>query len=82
MANKELIQVLTTIVKPYVQDQDAFEHITEETDFINDLKINSAHLIDVVLDIEDHFDITIENEELEKMVSVGAAMALIAEKTK
>ncbi|MCK0131963.1 phosphopantetheine-binding protein [Flavobacteriaceae bacterium F08102] len=80
MTNEDLITALKKIVKPYVQDELAFETLGEESDFIHDLKINSAHLIDVVLDIEDHFDITIENEELEKMVSVGSAMKLISTK--
>ena len=31
--------------------------VHRETDFINDLKINSANLVDVVLDVEDEFDI-------------------------
>ena len=42
MTRKELIPSLRKIVKPYVQDQEAFQNLSEETDFINDLKINSA----------------------------------------
>jgi len=80
LKSEELIQSLKQIVEPYVQDQEAYAQLNEQTDFINDLKINSANLIDVVLDVEDHFDITIENEELEEMVSVKSAMAIIDKK--
>jgi acyl carrier protein len=77
MEKTELITRLKKIVKPYIQDEEAFDKLTQETDFLNDLKINSANLVDVVLDIEDEFDILIENEEMESMISVQAAMNII-----
>lgn len=80
MNNEELIGKLKSIVKPYIQDEDAFANLSEDTDFINDLKINSANLVDVALDVEDEFDITIENEEMEKMLNVKAAIDIITSK--
>ena len=80
MNKKELITSLQKIIKPYFQDQEAFENLSEETDFINDLKINSANLVDVVLDVEDEFDIEIDNDSMEKMLSVKAAMDIIETK--
>ena len=80
MNNDELISKLKTIVKPYIQDEAAFEALSEATNFIDDLKINSANLVDVVLDVEDAFDIRIENEDMEKMTSVKAAMDIVNEK--
>jgi acyl carrier protein len=80
MTKKELITSLQKIIKPYFQDQEAFENLSEETDFINDLKINSANLVDVILDVEDEFDIEIDNESMEKMLSVKAAMEIIETK--
>ena len=80
MTKEELIITLKAIVQPYIQDEQAFNNLTEETDFINDLKINSANLVDVVLDVEDTFDIEIDNEAMEKMLSVKAAIAIITDK--
>ncbi len=80
MTKQQLITSLKKIVKPYIQDEDAFENLSEETDFINDLKINSANLVDVILDVEDEFDIEIDNEAMEKMLSVKAAMEVITAK--
>ena len=76
----KLITSLQKIVKPYIQDQIAFENLTEETDFINDLKINSANLIDIILDLEDEFDIEIDEESMEKMLSVKSALDIIENK--
>ncbi|MFD2552408.1 acyl carrier protein [Bizionia sediminis] len=75
-----VISKLKKIVKPYIQNEEAFQNLTEETDFVNDLHINSANLVDVVLDVEDEFDIRIENEDMEKMLSVKAAMEIIEQK--
>ena len=52
----------------------------EDTDFIKDLKINSANLIDVILDIEDKYDIVFDNEAMDKMLNVKAALEIISTK--
>ena len=82
MNKEELIEKLKAIVEPYVQDEEAFRNLSEESDFINDLKINSANLVDVVLDVEDAFDIEIDNESMEKMLNVSNAMEIILSKLK
>lgn len=78
MSKEELISALKKIVKPYIQDEIAFENLSEDTDFINDLKINSANLVDVILDVEDEFNIEIDNDAMEKMLSVKAAIEIIS----
>lgn len=76
----KLINDLKEIVKPYIQNQEAFDSINEDTDFINDLKINSANLVDVILDIEDKYDIEIDNDSMDKMLNVKASLEVIQEK--
>jgi len=80
MEKEILIEKLKEVVKPYVQDQIAFENLSEDTDFINDLKVNSANLIDIVLDVEDMFDIEIDNESMEQMLNVKKAIEIIQTK--
>ncbi len=71
---------LKAILKPYVQNQTAFENITNDTHFIEDLEINSANLVDVVLDVEDKYDIEIDNDSMEKMLTINDALTIITEK--
>jgi acyl carrier protein len=79
--NKEtIIEKLKDIVKPFVKNQEAFDTLTEDTDFITDLQINSANLVDVVLDVEDAFGIVIDNESMEKMINVKATLEIIETK--
>jgi len=75
-----MIEKLKSIITPYVNRTEALENLSEDTEFIKDLEINSANLVDVILDVEDEFDIRIENEEMEKMLSVGASLDIIKSK--
>ena len=80
MTKEEIISKLKTIVKPYVQNEEGFKNLNENTDFINDLEINSANLVDIILDVEDEFKIEIDNDSMEKMLSVKATVEIIQTK--
>lgn len=82
MTREELIIRLKPIVSIYAQNLNALEGLNETTDFISDLKINSANLVDVILDVEETFDIIIDNESMEKMLNVSAAIDIIQKKLK
>ncbi|MDT8347271.1 MAG: phosphopantetheine-binding protein [Flavobacteriaceae bacterium] len=80
MDNNALLAQLKNIVAPYIQDEEAFQNLTEDTDFVKDLKINSANLVDIIIDIEDAFDIRLENEDMEQMLTVKSAMTIVTAK--
>jgi acyl carrier protein len=80
MNKPEIIDKLKVIVKLYVKNQEAFDNLTEQTDFISDLQINSANLVDVILDIEEKFDIVIDNQSMERMLDFKSAIEIIETK--
>jgi len=80
MDKEAIIEKLKTIVKPFVKNDDAFNTISENTDFITDLNINSANLVDIVLDVEDAFNIEIDNQSMERMLNVKATLDIIQTK--
>lgn len=80
MTKLEIIEKLKVIVKPYIKNQEAFDTFTECTDFINDLNINSANLVDVILDIEEAFTIVIDNQSMERMIDVKSTVEIIETK--
>lgn len=80
MNREELINALKPIIAPYTTNEEAFGKLSEETDFIHDLQINSANLVDIVLDIEEQFNIVIENADMERMLNVRAAIDIIETK--
>ena len=49
------------------------EEITEETTFVDDLGADSLDIFQIIMGIEEEFDIEIDNETAEKITSVGAA---------
>jgi acyl carrier protein len=80
MDRTEILKKLEPIIKTYITQEDVVATITDESHLLRDLKINSAHLIDIVLDVEAGFGISITDEEVEKMDTVGNAVALIESK--
>jgi acyl carrier protein len=79
--NKEtLIAAIRDIVKPYTKNEEALNNLNENTDFVTDLQINSANLVDIILDVEEKFNIVIDNESMERMISVKAAIEIIETK--
>ena len=50
---------------------------TEDVSFENDLGADSLDIFQIIMGIEDAFDIEIDNEEAEKIVTVGDAVEQI-----
>ena len=53
------------------------KEITLDTTFVDDLGADSLDIFQIILDIEEEFDIEIANEEAEKIVTVGDAVEQI-----
>lgn len=53
------------------------DEITMETTFVDDLGADSLDVFQIIMGIEEEFDIEIANEDAEKIVSVGDAVEQI-----
>ena len=53
------------------------DDITMETTFIDDLGADSLDVFQIIMGLEEEFDIEIPNEEAEKIVTVGDAVEQI-----
>lgn len=53
------------------------DEITAETTFVDDLGADSLDVFQIIMGIEEEFDIEIANEDAEKIVSVGDAVEQI-----
>ena len=51
--------------------------ISRDTSFINDLNADSLDTVELVMEFEDEFDMSIPDEEAEKIQTVGAAIDYI-----
>lgn len=53
------------------------DEITMDTTFVDDLGADSLDVFQIIMGIEEEFDIEIENEEAEKIVTVSDAVEQI-----
>ena len=53
------------------------EEITMDTTFVDDLGADSLDIFQIIMRLEEEFDIEIANEEAEKIVTVGDAVEQI-----
>ena len=53
------------------------EKITEKTSFVNDLGADSLDQVELVMELEEEFDITIPDDAADKIQTVGQAIEYI-----
>ena len=77
MSEQEVFDKVVSIIEPFAQNEQALRNVTMDTSILEDLKVNSARLVDVVLEIEDAFDIEVSDEDADNVKTIGSAVHLI-----
>ena len=77
MTQQEIHAKVIEILRPFVKSATPLNEVTMQTNILNDLKVNSARLVDIVLEIEDAFGIAVKDEEADQVKTVGDAVNLI-----
>ena len=80
MENQETFDKVIGIIKPFVKNTDKLGAANESTRLLEDLGVNSARLVDIVLAFEDEFDIAIDDEAADRVRTLGDAVTVIQEK--
>ncbi|MGK0385826.1 MAG: acyl carrier protein [Patiriisocius sp.] len=80
MTEKDIFEQLIPIVKTYLPEDIDATQINLDSDLTKELNINSAHLVDVVLDVEDTFDVEFANEDMEQLRTINDTIAIIQKK--
>ncbi|MBI4579796.1 MAG: acyl carrier protein [Planctomycetes bacterium] len=75
MTSAEIEDKVFTIVSEQMAINKA--EITRETSFINDLNADSLDIVELVMEFEDNFEMSIPDEEAEKIKTVGQAIDYI-----
>lgn len=57
------------------------EEVARESSFVDDLKADSLDVVELVMEFEDEFEITIPDDDYEKIRTVGDAIDYIEEKS-
>ena len=77
MVQEQVFEKVVSILKPFVKSPEALAIVGMDSSIVKDLKVNSARLVDVVLEIEDSFGIAIADADADKVKTVGDAVRLI-----
>jgi len=80
MNEQEVTERVVKILTPWVKNEEALKSVSAATSILDDLKVNSARLVDVVIAFEDEFDIEIADEDVDSVNTVGNAVSLILSK--
>jgi acyl carrier protein len=72
---------VVSIIKPFVKNAAAFDAAGAGTRIIEDLGVNSARLVDIILAFEDEFGIEVDDESADKVRTLGDAVQMILQKT-
>jgi len=80
MDEKHIFETMIDILKLYTKDASLLVKATLSTHILEDLKVNSARLVDIIIKCEDTFGITIEDDEADKIRTIGDAVSLVQQK--
>ena len=80
MDEKKIFEEMVNILKDYAKNQDILAKATMDTHILNDLKVNSARLVDVIIRCEDVYGISIDDEEADVIRTIGDAVKIIKQK--
>ncbi len=79
MSSEINVETIETKVIEIVSEQMGVDksEVNKDTSFINDLNADSLDTVELVMEFEDEFDMSIPDEEAEKIQTVGAAIDYI-----
>jgi len=80
MDDKKIFEEMINILRPYTKDAALLEKATLDTHILNDLKVNSARLVDVIIKCEDVYGISVDDDEADKIRTIGDAVTIIKQK--
>jgi acyl carrier protein len=82
MDRADLLKELKSMMGEYMHDDDKprLDNITDQTDFVKDLHMDSIDLVDIIIQVENKYGIEIKNEAIGKLNTVGACLNTIQER--
>ena len=78
MDEKKIFQEMCNILKLYTKNPELLDTATKDTHILNDLKVNSARLVDVVIKCEDVFGISIDDETADQVRTINDAIRVVS----
>src|SRR5215469_6724604 len=77
----ELYGRIRSLLKEVVPKGASLDNLSPETRLLEDLNVDSARVVDLVLSLEDTFRISIEDAVIDTLNTVGDVVALVKDKS-
>jgi len=77
MDKETVFTEMVEIIREYVRDPELLKNVTNQTDIIRDLRVNSARLVDIIIKSEDVFGIEINDEDADRIRTIGDAIDVV-----
>ena len=77
MNRSEILQGLMGILERYEGRGANRKPITESTSLVDELDIDSARMVDIVLDLEEKFGVSIDDSKTQKLQTVSDVVELL-----
>ncbi len=71
MHREQIQQELTVLLKPFTRSMASDFVVTEASSLSRDLNVNSVDLVDLVLEIEERFEVQVPDSALQQFDTVG-----------
>ena len=80
MNQTEAFTKVVKIITPFAKNTTALAAAAPTTRILEDLGVNSARLVDIILAFEDEFNIAVDDESADKVRTLGDAVTMITSK--
>jgi acyl carrier protein len=77
MKSQEIRQAVDDVISRFTRGLPKDLRITDESSLRDDLRIDSADMIELALELEEHFKIAVPEEEMNKLHTVGQIVRLV-----
>ena len=78
MDRDKIFERVVELVRPLSKNRTAVENISEDTSILEDLQVNSARLVDLILAFEDEFNIEVDDDAADAVKTIGDAVDMLA----
>jgi acyl carrier protein len=78
MSEVEILEGVHKIILAHSPERSKITSVDGNMSILQDLKVNSARLVDIILELEDWFNISISDNDADGIRTVGDAANLVA----
>lgn len=79
-SREEIFRRVVEILTPYAEDPSAMSSATMTSHLADDLGVDSSHMVDASISIEDEYDVEFEDEEVAEFKCMSHVLDKIEEK--